>query len=221
MRAEFFGADASTAPTRADSWRQCELPGYRHHAARYLRRCRGRRRALCCKLGSAVEIVVHAAGQPSHDWAARAPLIDFGVNALGTLHLLEATRLHCPEAVFLFTSTNKVYGDTPNRLPLIELEKRLGRFPTIIRGFRGIDETMSIDQTKHSLFGASKVAADVAVQEYGRYFGMKTACFRGGCLTGPAHAGTELHGFLAYLDEAHRRGREVPRLRLQREAGSR
>jgi len=194
MRAEFFGAGASTAPTREKLAR--ELRGYRHHALD-IRDAEGVN-ALFGKLGSAVQIVVHTAAQPSHDWAARAPLVDFGVNALGTLHLLEAARQHCPEAVFIFTSTNKVYGDTPNRLPLVELEKRWeipGDHPWV----RGIDETMSIDQTKHSLFGASKVAADVAVQEYGRYFGMKTACFRGGCLTGPAHAGTELHGFLAYL----------------------
>jgi CDP-paratose 2-epimerase len=145
-----------------------------------------------------IKLVVHTAAQPSHDWAARDPQMDFGVNAHGTLNLLEAARQHCQEAVFIFTSTNKVYGDTPNRLPLVELEKRW----EITSGHpfeTGIDETMSIDQTKHSLFGASKVAADVLVQEYGRYFGMRTACFRGGCLTGPAHAGTELHGFLAYL----------------------
>ena len=145
-----------------------------------------------------IAAVVHTAAQPSHDWAAREPQTDFGVNAIGTLNLLEATRKHCPDAVFVFTSTNKVYGDTPNRLPLIEMDKRW----EIASGHpyaQGIDETMSIDQTKHSLFGTSKLAADVLVQEYGRYFGMKTVCFRGGCLTGPAHAGTELHGFLAYL----------------------
>ena len=142
--------------------------------------------------------MVHTAAQPSHDWAAREPHTDFGVNAVGTLNLLEAARPHCPEAVFIFTSTNKVYGDTPNRLPLVAGERRW----EIEAGhpyWNGIDESMSIDQTKHSLFGASKVAADVLVQEYGRYFGMRTVCFRGGCLTGPAHAGTELHGFLAYL----------------------
>jgi CDP-paratose 2-epimerase len=149
-------------------------------------------------LSAWIKVVVHTAAQPSHDWAAREPHTDFGVNAVGTLNLLEATRQHCPEAVFIFTSTNKVYGDTPNRLPLVELEKRW-EIKTRPRVRPGIDETMSIDQTKHSLFGASKVAADVLVQEYGNYFGMKTVCFRGGCLTGPAHAGTELHGFLAYL----------------------
>jgi CDP-paratose 2-epimerase len=125
-------------------------------------------------------------------------LTDFGVNALGTLHLLEAARRHCPEAPFIFTSTNKVYGDTPNRLPLVELEKRWEVDPSHPY-HQGIDEHMSLDESKHSIFGASKVAADVMVQEYGRYFGMPTVCFRGGCLTGPAHAGAELHGFLSYL----------------------
>jgi CDP-paratose 2-epimerase len=194
MRAEFFGPQASTATTREKLTK--ELPRYRHHALD-IRDTAGIDN-LFRELGTEVKIIVHTAAQPSHDWAARAPLVDFGVNALGTLNLLEATRQHCPEAVFIFTSTNKVYGDTPNRLPLVELEQRWEIAPG--HAFEpGIDETMSIDQTKHSLFGASKVAADILVQEYGRYFGMKTACFRGGCLTGPAHAGTELHGFLAYL----------------------
>jgi CDP-paratose 2-epimerase len=194
MRAEFFGAAASTRPTREKLAK--ELPTYRHHALD-IRDAAGVD-ALFRELGPAVQLIVHTAAQPSHDWAARAPFVDFGVNAVGTLHLLEATRQHCPEAVFIFTSTNKVYGDTPNRLPLVELEQRWEIAPG--HTFEpGIDESMSIDQTKHSLFGASKVAADILVQEYGRYFGLKTACFRGGCLTGPAHAGTELHGFLAYL----------------------
>lgn len=194
MRARFFGQDASTASNREKL--AGELKRYRHEAADI------RDWESILKIfqaaGKNIRVVVHTAAQPSHDWAAREPHTDFSVNANGTLNLLEATRLHCPEAAFIFTSTNKVYGDTPNRLPLVEQEKRW----EIEKGhayFEGIDETMSIDQTKHSLFGASKVAADVLVQEYGRYFGMKTACFRGGCLTGPAHAGTELHGFLAYL----------------------
>jgi CDP-paratose 2-epimerase len=143
-------------------------------------------------------LIIHTAAQPSHDWAAREPLTDFGINADGTLNLLEMTRLHCPEAVFIFTSTNKVYGDLPNFLPLEEQATRW-ELPKGHRFYDGIDESMSIDQSKHSLFGASKVAADVLVQEYGRYFGMKTACFRGGCLTGPSHSGAQLHGFLAYL----------------------
>jgi CDP-paratose 2-epimerase len=154
--------------------------------------------AVFAKYGKDIKLVIHTAAQPSHDWAVRAPQVDFAINANGTLNVLEATRLHCPEAVFIFTSTNKVYGDTPNRLPLIEQEKRWEIDPshTYVGGIR---EDMSIDQTLHSLFGASKVAADVLVQEYARYFGLRSACFRGGCLTGPNHSGTELHGFLAYL----------------------
>ena len=194
MRAEFFGADASTKNTRAGL--EASLRNYRHYPVD-IRDAEALARVFQ-EAAADIEVIIHTAAQPSHDWAARAPLVDFGVNALGTLNLLEAARRHCPEAVFIFTSTNKVYGDTPNRLPLVELEKRWEIAPE--HSFAdGIDETMSIDQTKHSLFGASKVAADVLVQEYGQYFGMKTACFRGGCLTGPAHAGTELHGFLAYL----------------------
>ena len=159
---------------------------------------RGPTQRLFADYGSALRSVIHTAAQPSHDWAAQDPHIDFSVNALGTLNLLEATRKFCPDAPFIFTSTNKVYGDTPNRLPLIELDTRWEIDPEHAY-WAGIDERMSIDQTLHSLFGASKVAADVMVQEYGRYFGMKTACFRGGCLTGPNHSGTQLHGFLAYL----------------------
>jgi CDP-paratose 2-epimerase len=141
---------------------------------------------------------VHTAAQPSHDWAAKAPQIDFGVNANGTLNLLEATRHHAPDATFVFCSTNKVYGDRPNQLPLVELESRL-ELPEGHRWQGGIDTSMSIDRSMHSLFGVSKAAADLLVQEYGRYFDMPTVCFRGGCLTGPNHAGTELHGFLSYL----------------------
>jgi CDP-paratose 2-epimerase len=194
MRARFFGAEASTAPTRKNL--EAKLKNYTH-ADIDIRDSDGVKR-LFERYGPAIKVVVHTAAQPSHDWAAREPHTDFAVNAVGTLNLLEATRQCCPEAVFIFTSTNKVYGDTPNRLPLVELETRW-EIESSHSYREGIDETMSIDQTKHSLFGASKVAADILVQEYGRYFGMKTACFRGGCLTGPAHAGTELHGFLAYL----------------------
>lgn len=146
-----------------------------------------------------IELVIHTAAQPSHDWAAKEPLTDFSINATGTLNLLEACRLNCPEAVFIFTSTNKVYGDTPNYLPLVELDKRWEVDESHPYFKEGIDEHMSIDHSKHSLFGASKVAADILVQEYGKYFGMKTGVFRGGCLTGPNHSGAELHGFLAYL----------------------
>ncbi len=194
MRAWFFGEQASTTPTRQKL--ESALKRYRHHNIDI--RNADALRDLFAQHGKDIKIIVHTAAQPSHDWAARDPFADFSVNANGTLNLLECARLNCPDAVFIFTSTNKVYGDTPNNLPLIEGEKRweiAAEHPFFI----GINETMSIDQTKHSLFGASKVAADVMVQEYGRYFGMKTACFRGGCLTGPGHAGTELHGFLAYL----------------------
>jgi CDP-paratose 2-epimerase len=146
-----------------------------------------------------VDLIIHTAAQPSHDWAAKEPLTDFTVNALGTVNMLELTRLYFPKASFIFTSTNKVYGDTPNRLNLIEEETRYDAVSNLSRRPIEVDETMSIDHTKHSIFGASKVAADVMVQEYGRYFGMNTVVFRGGCLTGPNHAGAELHGFLSYL----------------------
>ncbi len=193
MRAYFFGTEAST---KGNNSLLEQLPNYVSRPVDI--RDWNATENIFKEFGTDIRLVVHTAAQPSHDWAAREPLTDFGVNATGTLHVLEATRLHCPDAVFIFTSTNKVYGDTPNHLPLIELEERWEieeSHPFHI----GIDETMSIDHTKHSIFGASKVAADIMVQEYGRYFGMKTAVFRGGCLTGPAHAGTELHGFLAYL----------------------
>ena len=147
---------------------------------------------------SDISLIAHTAAQPSHDWAAKEPITDFTVNALGTLNLLECTRLFCPDATFIFTSTNKVYGDTPNNLPLVELDTRY-ELDASHKFYKGIDESMSIDQTKHSLFGVSKASADLMVQEYGRYFGMKTGVFRGGCLTGPSHAGAELHGFLSYL----------------------
>jgi len=194
MRSYFFGKEASTLSTQQKL--EKEIPGYRHRSIDI--RDAAAVNALFAEFGSSISVVVHTAAQPSHDWAAKEPQTDFGVNAIGTLNLLEATRLYTPEAVFIFTSTNKVYGDTPNRLPLIELETRWEIDPSH-HYQTGIDESMSIDQTKHSLFGASKVAADILVQEYGRYFGIKTASFRGGCLTGPAHAGAELHGFLSYL----------------------
>jgi len=147
---------------------------------------------------SEIKLIIHTAAQPSHDWAAKEPFTDFSVNATATLNLLEMTRKYCSQAVFIFTSTNKVYGDLPNILPLVEKDTRW----ELKEGhpfYDGIDETMSIDQSIHSLFGASKVAADILVQEYGRYFNMKTVSFRGGCLTGPNHSGAQLHGFLAYL----------------------
>lgn len=204
LRSYFFGPDASTKPVRDALRATCR--GF-VDADVDIRDGEAVQRVVQ-RYGRNVSLVVHTAAQPSHDWAAREPLTDFGVNATGTLHLLEAARLHCPDAVFIFTSTNKVYGDTPNRLPLRELETRWELDPAHPYHARGIDETMSIDQTKHSLFGASKVAADIMVQEYGRYFGMKTGTFRGGCLTGPQHAGAELHGFLAYLMKCAATGRE-------------
>src|SRR6184192_4423505 len=194
MRAQFFGPEASTRKTRDDLI--ASVRGYQHHNIDI--RDRGAVTELFKQHRGTIDAVVHTASQPSHDWAAREPETDFTINANGTLNLLEAARENCPEAPFVFTSTNKVYGDTPNRLPLRELETRWEIEPG--HEFEpGIPETMSIDATKHSLFGASKVAADILVQEYGRYFGIPTACFRGGCLTGPAHAGAELHSFLAYL----------------------
>jgi CDP-paratose 2-epimerase len=195
MRSHFFGVEASTA------WNQQRLKSelgraYSHY--NFDIRDAGRLNHLFAEFGKHVSLVIHTAAQPSHDWAARDPQVDFSVNALGTLNLLEATREYCPDAPFIFTSTNKVYGDRPNHLPLVERVTRWEIDPTH-EYWEGIDEQMSIDQTLHSVFGASKVAADVLVQEYGRYFGMKTACFRGGCLTGPNHSGAQLHGFLAYL----------------------
>jgi CDP-paratose 2-epimerase len=195
MRATFFGPDASTRASR-ERLEQRLGEGYEHHDMDI--RDRAGVLSLFERYGEEISLVVHTAAQPSHDWAAREPFTDFDINAVGTLNLLEATRLHAPEAVFIFTSTNKVYGDTPNSLPFVELERRWEIEP----GHRyegGIDESMSIDASLHSLFGASKVAADVLVQEYGRYFGLRTACFRGGTLTGPNHAAAELHGFLAYV----------------------
>lgn len=153
------------------------------------------------------DLIIHAAAQPSHDWAANEPLTDFSINATATLILLENFRKHSPNGVFIFTSTNKVYGDRPNSLPFIEMEKRY-ELPKGHQYYNGIDESMSIDNCLHSVFGASKVAADIMVQEYGKYFGLKTALFRGGCLTGPAHSGTSLHGFLAYLVRCIKTGRK-------------
>ena len=194
MRSRFFGAEASTRKTRDQL--VTDVREYRHHDLDI--RDADAISDLFKESRNEIVAVVHTAAQPSHDWAAREPQTDFTVNANGTLNLLEAARNFCPEAPFVFTSTNKVYGDTPNHLPLRELPLRW-EIAEDHQYALGISETMSIDYTKHSLFGASKAAADLLVQEYGRYFGMPTVCFRGGCLTGPAHAGTELHGFLSYL----------------------
>lgn len=204
MRAYFFGSEASTAWSRKSL--EAGLGGrYRHHAADI--REMAALEPIFQRYGRDIALVLHTAAQPSHDWAAKEPLTDFAVNATGTLNLLELTRQHCPDAAFIFTSTNKVYGDTPNRLPLVERETRWELDENHPWHAGGIDESMSIDQTLHSLFGASKVAADVLVQEYGRYFGLKTGVFRGGCLTGPGHSGAELHGFLAYLAKCALTGR--------------
>lgn len=195
MRAQFFGRSASTQWNRERL--EADIPGYTHIDADIRDTTTIDR--LFKRHGKAISVIIHCAAQPSHDWAARDPATDFTVNANGTLTLLEATRQHCPDAVFLYLSTNKVYGDTPNTLPLVELENRWEIDPSHAFAAEGIDESMSIDASTHSLFGVSKAAADLMVQEFGRYFGLKTACFRGGCLTGPGHSGAELHGFLSYL----------------------
>lgn len=195
MRQYFFGKDGST------EWNtkklKNEIKNF-HHFDLDIRDQIGIDK-IFEKYANDIKLVVHTAAQPSHDWAAKEPFTDFTINANGTLVLLEATRKFCSDAVFIFTSTNKVYGDRPNTLPLVELETRWEIDSNHPFFDKGIDETMSIDQSKHSVFGASKVAADILVQEYGRYFNLKTGVFRGGCLTGPAHSGAELHGFLAYL----------------------
>ena len=195
MRAYFFGDNASVDWNRRRL--EQEVPNYRHLEADI--RDFSVMEKIFRDYGTDIKLIVHTAAQPSHDWAANEPITDFTVNANGTINLLEATRLVCPEAVFIFTSTNKVYGDTPNRLPLVELDTRWEISEDHKYYEHGIDEEMSIDHCKHSLFGASKVAADVMAQEYGRYFGMNVGVFRGGCLTGPNHSGTQLHGFLSYL----------------------
>ena len=202
MRASFFGPGASTAPSTTALQHDMGA-AFRHEPVDI--RDREAIDRIVRDAGPALELIVHAAAQPSHDWAARDPHTDFTVNANGTLNLLQAARDHRPDATFVFTSTNKVYGDRPNALPLIETDLRL-ELPADHRWFDGVDTTMSIDDTTHSLFGVSKVAADLMVQEYGRYFDMPTVCFRGGCLTGPQHAGAQLHGFLSYLMKCAVRG---------------
>lgn len=195
MRAYFFGPEASTLWNRQ---RLMNRIGKRYQHFDQDIRDRDFIMELFQKYQSDIKLIIHSAAQPSHDWAAREPFTDFTINANGTLNLLEATRRYSPDAVFIFNSTNKVYGDTPNQLPLIEKDTRWEIDPGHPYA-GGISEDMSIDQSLHSLFGASKVAADILVQEYGRYFGLATVCFRGGCLTGPNHSGAQLHGFLSYL----------------------
>ncbi len=194
MRAQFFGTAASTRHTSEELARDFDT--FRPHDLD-IRDREGVER-LFAEHAKDVELIVHTAAQPSHDWAASDPHTDFTVNANGTLNLLQAAREHTPDATFIFTSTNKVYGDRPNVLPLLETPTRL-ELPEDHRWYGGIDLEMPIDLCTHSLFGVSKAAADLLVQEYGRYFDMPTVCFRGGCLTGPQHAGAQLHGFLAYL----------------------
>ncbi|MFZ1701747.1 MAG: NAD-dependent epimerase/dehydratase family protein [Pyrinomonadaceae bacterium] len=195
MRQYFFGKDGSV------DWNTTTLKQELSNFVYYREDIRDQEaiRKIFAHYGKSISVVIHAAAQPSHDWAAKEPLTDFSVNATGTLIMLEATREFCPDASFIFTSTNKVYGDTPNQLPLVELESRWEIDKSHPFFKHGIDESMSIDSSKHSVFGASKVAADIMTQEFGRYFGIKTGVFRGGCLTGPAHSGAMLHGFLAYL----------------------
>ncbi len=194
LRRYFFGDEAST------DWNVRRLeefyPNYKHYKADI--RDNDALEKIFNQYGADIKLILHAAAQPSHDWAANEPQTDFTINANGTLNMLEMTRKFCPEAVFIFTSTNKVYGDNPNFLPLVELDTRW-EIDENHPYFQGIDEQMSLDHTKHSIFGASKVAADVMTQEYGKYFGIKTGIFRGGCLTGPKHSGAQLHGFLSYL----------------------
>jgi CDP-paratose 2-epimerase len=195
MRQTYFGKEAST------EWNRKRLlekyPDQYIHYDVDIRNQDAVKRVFQ-EYGKGIDLIIHAAAQPSHDWAAGDPLTDFTVNANGTLVMLENTRLFCPAATFIFCSTNKVYGDRPNSLPLVECGHRW-EIETGHNYYLGIDESMSIDNCKHSLFGASKLAADILVQEYGRYFHIKTAVFRGGCLTGPSHSGTKLHGFLSYL----------------------
>jgi CDP-paratose 2-epimerase len=191
LRAYFFGPKGDTR------WNQHRLQEDLTHFHHHELDVRDRKGVMMLMEELRPEAIVHTAAQPSHDLAAKMPFDDFDTNAGGTLNLLEATRQHAQESVFVHMSTNKVYGDAPNRLPLEELATRWEYGDKA--DYHGIKESFSIDQSKHSLFGASKVAADVMVQEYGRYFGMKTCCLRGGCLTGPNHSGVELHGFLSYL----------------------
>jgi len=195
MRKYFFGESASTKESLESI--ESKLENYQHHSIDI--RNYVKLESIFLEYSTDIEIVIHTAAQPSHDWAIREPLTDFAVNATGTLNLLELTRQYCSKATFIFTSTNKVYGDTPNKSPYIQERKTRWECVDDLGNPTSINETMSIDNTKHSVFGASKVAADIMCQEYGKYFGMNVGIFRGGCLTGPNHAGAELHGFLSYL----------------------
>jgi len=201
MRSYFFGESSSTKDSLNSL--KSKINDYKHYDIDI--RDYSKLEEIFKEYSSDIEIVIHTAAQPSHDWAAKEPLTDFSVNATGTMNMLEVTRLNCPKATFIFTSTNKVYGDTPNYLDLVEtdtrweLNKETFKLNYCLGSDASINENMSIDNTKHSVFGASKVAGDIMCQEYGKYFGMNVGIFRGGCLTGPNHAGAELHGFLSYL----------------------
>lgn len=198
MRQEFFGPAGDT------TWNLRRLMGVTRRFTHIDLDIRDRERIFDLFRAHRFELVIHCAAQPSHDRAAHIPLLDFDVNATGTVNLLEATRQYCPEAVFIHMSTNKVYGDAPNEVPLVELETRYDYARP--EDYHGISENCRIDRSLHSLFGASKAAADVIAQEYGRYYGLRVGVFRGGCLTGPAHSGVELHGFLSYLVKVAVRG---------------
>jgi CDP-paratose 2-epimerase len=203
LREYFFGKDGSTL------WNLKNLEkDYENFIPKHIDiRDNDELKPIFEKYASDISLIIHAAAQPSHDWAATEPLTDFSINATGTVNLLELTRDHCPKATFIFLSTNKVYGDSPNHLPLVEHATRWELAEDNPYAEHGIDESMSIDRTLHSVFGASKVAADIMAQEYGNYFGLKTGIFRAGCLTGPAHSGAKLHGFLAYLVKCAKTGR--------------
>lgn len=200
QRAVFFGPEGDVGRNRRSLEKLAR--GYSHYDVDV----RSRAKILEIMSDLAPDAIVHAAAQPSHDLAAKIPFDDFDINATGTLNLLEAARRFAPEAPFVYLSTNKVYGDAPNEIPMAELETRWDYADSEYEN--GIPETFRIDRSKHSLFGASKAAADIMVQEYGRYFGLKTCCLRGGCLTGPNHAGVELHGFLNYLVRCALEGKE-------------
>lgn len=201
MRKYFFGADGDTGWMRKKLVK--EQKQYIHHTVDI----RDQIKIADIFKKNKFDLIIHTAAQPSHDWAAKEPLTDFSINAQATLLLLENLRMYAKDATFIFTSTNKVYGDTPNRLPVVEKASRY-ELPTTHKLYKGIDESMSLDQCTHSIFGVSKASADLMVQEYGRYFGLHTVVFRGGCLTGPAHSAAKLHGFLAYLIKCIKEGRQ-------------
>jgi CDP-paratose 2-epimerase len=199
MRRDFFGPDGDT------TWNLIRLKGVTSRFVHHDLDIRNRFAIFDLIKEKRPDMIIHCAAQPSHDLAKDRPFDDFEINAVGTLNLLEASRQYCTDSPFIFMSTNKVYGDAPNELPLIELETRYDYADP--KDYDGIDENCRVDTSLHSLFGASKLAADIMVQEYGRYFGMPTVCFRGGCMTGPNHSGAELHGFLSYLARAIKEGR--------------